>query len=67
MTQNNLGNALSTLGGRETGTERLLETVEAYRAALQEFAQEAALYWHNIAQQNLDRANALLGQRRGKK
>src|SRR6478609_2897525 len=34
MTQNNLGNALWTLGQRETGTERLLEAVEAYRDAL---------------------------------
>ncbi len=28
MTQNNLGNALWTLGGREAGTERLEEAVE---------------------------------------
>ena len=34
MTQNNLGNALQTLGQRESGTERLLEAVNAYRDAL---------------------------------
>ena len=36
MTQNNLGNALSTLGARESGTTRLEEAVVAYRAALGE-------------------------------
>ena len=36
MTQNNLGNALSTLGERESGTARLEEAVAAYRAALKE-------------------------------
>ena len=35
MTQNNLGNALRTLGEREDGTERLEEAVAAYRAALE--------------------------------
>ena len=39
-TQNNLGNALSRLGERESGTERLEEAVEAYRAALQERTRE---------------------------
>ena len=35
-TQNNLGNALRTLGERESGTARLEEAVAAYRAALKE-------------------------------
>ena len=35
-TQMNLGNALQTLGGRESGTARLEEAVAAYRAALEE-------------------------------
>jgi hypothetical protein len=35
MTQHNLGNALSTLGGRESGTARLEQAVTAYRAALE--------------------------------
>ena len=34
MTQNNLGNALATLGEQESGTGRLEEAVEAYREAL---------------------------------
>jgi hypothetical protein len=39
-TQNNLGNALATLGERETGTARLDEAVEAYREALKELTRE---------------------------
>jgi hypothetical protein len=34
MTQNNLGNALWTLGARESGTAQLEQAVAAYRAAL---------------------------------
>ena len=40
MTQNNLGNALSTLGERESGTARLEEAVAAYREALKEITRE---------------------------
>jgi tetratricopeptide (TPR) repeat protein len=65
MTQTSLGVALSRLGGRESGTEKLEEAVLAYREALKEFTKEAAPYWHNFAQQNLDRTNTLLAQRRG--
>jgi hypothetical protein len=36
MTQNNLGDALTTLGEREDRTEELKEAVTAYRAALGE-------------------------------
>jgi exonuclease VII small subunit len=36
----NLGNALLTLGGRESGTARLEEAVAAYRAALEERTRE---------------------------
>ena len=35
MTQNNLGVALELLGKRESGTERLLQPVAAYQAALE--------------------------------
>jgi hypothetical protein len=35
-TQTSLGNALQTLGARESGTARLEEAVTAYRAALEE-------------------------------
>jgi Tetratricopeptide repeat len=34
--QNNLGNALATLGERESGTARLEEAVAAHREALKE-------------------------------
>jgi hypothetical protein len=36
MTQMNLGNALMSLGERESGTTQLEEAVAAYRAALEE-------------------------------
>ena len=39
-TQNNLGNALTTLGQRESGTARLEQAVAAYRDALQEYTRE---------------------------
>ena len=37
-TQNNLGNALATLGGRESGTARLEEAVQAFSAAIGRFS-----------------------------
>ena len=41
-----LGNALATLGGRESGTARLEEAVAAYREALQEQTRERVpLVW----------------------
>ena len=40
MTQNNLGNALETLGERETGTAHLTAAIAAFRAALEERARE---------------------------
>jgi hypothetical protein len=64
MTQNNLGDAPTALGERESGTARLEEAVAAYRAALEEWTPEVALHWHDIAQQNLHRCLALLEQRR---
>jgi len=45
-TQNNLGNALSKLGERESGRVRLEEAVAAYRDALQEWTRERVpLQW----------------------
>ena len=35
-TQNNLGNALKTLGARDSGTDRLEQAVEAFQQALKE-------------------------------
>jgi hypothetical protein len=40
MTQMNLGNALQTLGERESGAARLEEAVAAYRAALEEWTRD---------------------------
>ena len=63
MTQNNLGNALSRLGERESGTERLEEAVAAYRAALQERTRERVpLHWA-MTQNNLGNALWRLGER----
>ena len=40
VTQNNLGNALRTLGERENGTARLEQAVSTYKAALEERTRE---------------------------
>ena len=40
------------------------QAIAAYREALKEWTKDAAPYWHEIAQKNLDRANALLAKRR---
>ena len=58
MTQNNLGNALQTLGERESGTGRLEESVAAYRAALEEQTRERVPLDWAMTQNNL--GNALL-------
>jgi hypothetical protein len=60
MTQTNLGDALATLGERESGTARLEEAVAAYGAAVS--------VGHSFAEStraSLTRAEALLAQRRG--
>jgi hypothetical protein len=58
MTQMNLGNALLTLGERESGTARLGEAVAAYRAALEERTRDRVpLYW---ARTKMSLGNALL-------
>ena len=62
-TQNNLGTALSTLGQRENGTERLLEAVEAYRDALEERTRERVPLDWAMTQNNLGTALSTLGQR----
>ena len=52
-TQNNLGNALGTLGERESGTARLEEAVAAYRAALKEWTRERVPLDWAMTQNNL--------------
>ena len=63
MIQNSLGNALEKLGERESGTERLEQSVAAYREALTEFTrQRAPLDWA-VIQNNLGNALEQLGER----
>jgi tetratricopeptide (TPR) repeat protein len=62
-TQNNLGIALSTLGERESGTEKLEQAVAAYDEALKERARERVpLDWAST-QDHLGLALSTLGQR----
>ncbi|MFD0935963.1 tetratricopeptide repeat protein, partial [Methylobacterium trifolii] len=63
MAQNNLGNALRTLGERESGTGRLEEAVSAYRAALEELTRERVPLNWAATQNNLGTALATLGGR----
>jgi tetratricopeptide (TPR) repeat protein len=63
MTQNNLGNALRTLGQRESGTARLEEAAAAFRAALQEYTRERVPLDWAMTQNNLGNALGTLGQR----
>ncbi len=63
MTQNNLGNALSTLGERESGTARLEQAVAAYRAALEECTRERVPLQWAMTQNNLGNALRTLGER----
>jgi tetratricopeptide (TPR) repeat protein len=62
-TQNSLGNALCTLGSRETSSARLHLSVAAFRAAMQELTREAAPNEWSAAQNNLGNALAALGER----
>ena len=62
MTQNNLGNALWTLGERESGTARLEEAVAAYRAALEEWTRERVPLDWATTQNNLGNALQTLGR-----
>ena len=62
-TQNNLGNALWTLGRRESGTVRLEEAVAAYRAALEEYTRERVPLDWAYSQHGLAHALEALGQR----
>jgi hypothetical protein len=61
--QNNLGNALQTLGARETGTVRLERAVGAYEAALREHKREREPLQWALTQNNLGAALQTLGER----
>ena len=58
-----LGNALWTLGARESGTARLEQAVAAYRAALEEHTRERVPLDWATTQNNLATALETLGQR----
>ncbi|MBP7243185.1 tetratricopeptide repeat protein [Amaricoccus sp.] len=60
---NDLGAALQTLGGRESGTGRLEEAVAAFRAALEEQARERVPLDWATSQLNLGNALQTLGAR----
>jgi tetratricopeptide (TPR) repeat protein len=62
-TQDNLGVALWTLGGRESGTARLEEAVAAYRDALKERTRERVPLDWATTQNNLGNAFQTLGRR----
>ena len=62
-TQNSLGNALQRLGERESGTARLEEAVDAYRAALQEYTRDRVPFQWAATQNNLANALQRLGER----
>ncbi len=64
-TQNNLGNALSSLGERESGTARLEAAVAAHKDALSIFEAAEAAYYASVAKNNLERVQALLAERQG--
>ncbi len=58
-----LGNALQTLGERESGTARLEEAVAACRAALEEYTRERVPLQWAATQNNLGNALRILGER----
>ncbi len=62
-TQNNLGNALQTLGERESGTASLEEATHAFRLALAEFTRERGPQQWAMTQNNLGAALQQLGER----
>ena len=63
MTQSNLGNALATLGERESGTARLEEAIAVFRLALEEWTRgRVPLHWATT-QNNLGNALKTLGER----
>jgi len=64
MTLTNLGDALSRLGERESGTARLEEAVAAYRDALKERTRERVPLDWAMTQNNLETALRVLDERK---
>ena len=67
MTQSALGIALTTLGTRESGTEKLERAIQAFRLALQENTRERSQLTWAPTQAGLDNALKLLEQRAEKR
>jgi phage gp16-like protein len=67
MTQMNLGNALETLGERESGTGKLEEAVAAYREALKEYTPQTHQRNYQDTMDNLNRVLTLLKKKGNKK
>ena len=65
MTQNNLGNALCTLGSRQGETERVDQAVAAHRAALEVRTRDGVPIDWAASQNNLGTALYILGSREG--
>jgi tetratricopeptide (TPR) repeat protein len=65
MTQNNLGNALLSLGESENGTAHFEKAVAAYRDALKEYTRERAPLQWAATQSNLGNVLQALGEREG--
>jgi tetratricopeptide (TPR) repeat protein len=63
MTENGLGNALITLGVRESGTSSLKEAVDTYRAALEIDTRDLAPLEWAMTKTNLGSALQRLGER----
>jgi tetratricopeptide (TPR) repeat protein len=63
----NLGNALGTLGERESGTARLEEAVAAYRDALREWTRESVPFLWAETQENLALVYRALCAKTGKR
>ena len=61
--QVSLGNALQTLGGRESGTELLGQAIAAYQAALEERKRERVPLEWAATQNNLGAALQVIGER----
>ena len=51
-------------GDQKGENSALLISIAAYRAALEEWTSEVVPHWHDLAQQNMARCLALVGQRR---
>jgi hypothetical protein len=66
-TQNNLGGALQTLGGRESGTARLEEAVAAFAASLTVTETGWPAEWVRQVRSHRDKTQAEIGRRQAMK